>query len=107
MDVGFALVRKGEQPDDSDDPLLSRVYAAGLHKDRGLTLSVRRSLLHREDRVLMVDDWIETGAQATAVRALVTDAGADWVGVAVMVDESSPDVRRRLTVRSLLHERAL
>lgn len=106
LGVGFAVVRKGEQPDDPSDPLLRRTTPPD-YKNRGLDLSVRSSLIQRGDRVLFVDDWVDTGAQATAVMALVEDAGAAWVGVAAAIDGSSPDVRRRLTVRSLLHERAL
>lgn len=37
------------------------------------------------DRVLLVDDVVETGAQAAAVRDLVVGRGAHWVGAAVMV----------------------
>lgn len=55
----------------------------------------------------MVDDWIETGAQATAVDRLVEDAGASWVGVAVVVDATTAAVRRDLAVRSLLSVREL
>lgn len=38
-----------------------------------------------DDRVLLVDDVVETGAQAAAVRDLVTTVGATWLGVAAMV----------------------
>ena len=106
LDVGFALVRKSSQPNDAEDPLLTRTTPPD-YKNRGLRLSVRRSLLRRHDRVVLVDDWVDTGAQASAVQALVADAGATWLGVAAAIDGSSPEVRRRLYVRSLLHERAL
>lgn len=106
LGVGFAVVRKGVQPDDTADPLLRRTTPPD-YKNRGLDLSVRSSLLNRSDRVVFVDDWVDTGAQATAVMSLVEDAGAAWVGVAAAIDGSPPDVRRRLRVRSLLHERAL
>lgn len=106
LGVGFAIVRKGDQPDDHEDPLLRRTTPSD-YKNRGLDLSVRSSLLARSDRVLLVDDWVDTGAQATAVMSLAHDAGATWLGVAAAIDGSPPDVRQRLTVRSLLHERAL
>lgn len=106
LGVGFAVVRKGVQADDREDPLLRRTTPPD-YKNRGLDLSVRSSLLTRRDRVLLVDDWVDTGAQATAVMSLTEDAGATWVGVAAAIDGSPPDVRRRLGVRSLLHEGAL
>ena len=54
------------------------------------------------DRVLLVDEWIETGAQATAAARLARDAGAGWVGVSVIVDGTTSEVRRCLNVRCLL-----
>jgi adenine phosphoribosyltransferase len=55
----------------------------------------------------MVDDWIETGAQATAPSRLIDDAGASWAGVATVVDATTAAIRRDLTVRSLLSVREL
>jgi adenine phosphoribosyltransferase len=106
LGVGFAIVRKGDQPDDTHDPLLSRTTPPD-YKTRALTLSIRRSLVSRQDRVVLVDDWVGTGSQASAVMSLVADAGATWLGVAAAIDGSPPQLRRRLGVRSLVHERAL
>jgi adenine phosphoribosyltransferase len=106
LGVGFATVRKGDQPDDAQDPLLTRMTPPD-YKDRALSLSIRRSLLGREDRVVLVDDWADTGSQASAVMSLVSDAGAMWLGVAAAIDGSAPELRRWLDVRSLVHERAL
>jgi len=58
--------------------------------------------------VLFVDDWIATGAQAEACRALVDMSGAQWTGAAVVVDGlTRAGLRRSLHVRSLLHIRDL
>jgi adenine phosphoribosyltransferase len=45
-----------------------------------------------DDRVAMVDDWIEVGAQALAVRSLVVEQGATFLGLATMVDGASGTV---------------
>jgi len=59
-------------------------------------------------RVLFVDDWIDTGGQALGAYGLVKDAGAHWIGAAVVVDAlSEPRVRRDLVVKSLLRNREL
>jgi adenine phosphoribosyltransferase len=70
--------------------------------DRSLELALPQQLVGRRDRVRLVDEWIETGAQATAAARLVQDAGAGWVGVSVVVDGTTSEVRRRLHVRCLL-----
>ncbi len=51
-----------------------------------------------EDRVVMVDDWIEVGAQALAVRELIEMQGATFLGLATMVDQSHPGVADALPV---------
>lgn len=48
---------------------------------------MQRESLTSRDRVLLVDDWIETGSQAAAVRELVLACGSSWAGVSVIVDQ--------------------
>jgi adenine phosphoribosyltransferase len=52
-------------------------------------LAVRRRLLAPEDRVLAVDDWLDTGRQLAAVEAIVGAAGATYVGAAVIASTRS------------------
>jgi adenine phosphoribosyltransferase len=97
----FVEVRKNEHPEAVGEPLLRRTTPPD-YRERGLTLTMRRRLVRPRDRVLLVDDWIETGAQATAARSLIEDAEAEWIGVGVIVDALSANIRRDLNVRSLL-----
>ncbi|MEU4557242.1 phosphoribosyltransferase [Actinoplanes sp. NPDC023936] len=62
-------------------------------------LGVRERLLAPDDRVLVVDDWASTGAQARGLRTL---AGNRYVGTAVIYDECPPAVTADLNIRSLL-----
>lgn len=55
-----------------------------------------RSTLTPGDRVLVVDDWAETGSQALAARALVERCGASWGGLSLVVDQLPDDIRLRL-----------
>lgn len=75
------------------------------YNDRNLALKLPRRALTERDRVLFVDDWIVTGAQASVAETLVTDSGAEWLGAAVIVDDCEWAVRRRLNVRGILHIR--
>ncbi len=78
------------------------------YQDRHLTLGFPKRLLLTGERVLFVDDWIDTGGQAVGAKGLVDDEGADWVGASVIVDDlSDARLRRDLKVRSLLHSRDL
>lgn len=72
------------------------------HRGDRQRLGVRSHLLSRADRVLVVDDWAITGAQARALTTVIATLGAEPVGTAVIVDECPPDVASALTVRGLL-----
>ncbi|WP_267419180.1 MULTISPECIES: phosphoribosyltransferase family protein [unclassified Curtobacterium] len=107
LGVGLAEVRKDPRRAADSDPWWE-VSTGPDYRDRSLRLGVRRSLLQSGDRVLFVDDWIATGAQAEAAHALVDMAGATWIGAAVVVDglERTP-LRRALRLRSLVSLREL
>ncbi|WP_229076727.1 phosphoribosyltransferase [Actinoplanes sp. DH11] len=62
-------------------------------------LGVRERLVGPADRVLVVDDWAVTGAQARGLRNLFGDR---YLGAAVIVDECPPEVSAELNVRGLL-----
>ena len=72
------------------------------HRGDAQHLGVRTRLLGEGDRVLVVDDWAATGAQARGVRSLVAALGATTVGTAVIVDECHPAVSAELGIRGLL-----
>jgi adenine phosphoribosyltransferase len=48
------------------------------------------------DRVLVVDDWAETGSKATTARRLVEMCGATYVGLSLLVDQLPDHVRAGL-----------
>ncbi|MFE6777806.1 phosphoribosyltransferase [Streptomyces sp. NPDC057702] len=92
LGVGFVPVRKdaGLFPGD-------KVVRESAPDYRGLRhrLRLQRSTLSTSDRVLFVDDWLETGSQAATVREIVEACGAGWEGCGVIVDELGDDARRR------------
>lgn len=107
LGVGFVEVRRDQEPLADSDAWVSRTSPPD-YRDRHLRLALRRDLIHPGDRVLLVDDWIDTGGQATAAHGLVEDAGGTWLGAAVLVDAlTDRALRRRLQVRSLFHVRDL
>jgi adenine phosphoribosyltransferase len=69
------------------------------HRGEPQILGIRAGLVRPDDRVLVVDDWASTGAQARALRSLFRDT---YVGTAVIVDECPVAVTEELTIRGLL-----
>jgi adenine phosphoribosyltransferase len=72
MRVGFIEVRKDRAASCDSDAWLRRTTPPD-YRDRHLTLGFRRDLLDSRDRVLLVDDWIDTGGQALGTYLLTQD----------------------------------
>lgn len=107
LDVGFSEIRKDHKGQGEHGSGVLRRSTPPDYGDRDLTLTLNRRALRPRDRVLLVDDWIATGAQAIAAQRLIEDAEAEPLGVAVIVDATTAAVRRELNVRCLLHDRQL
>ncbi|HEY7259422.1 MAG TPA: phosphoribosyltransferase family protein [Gaiellales bacterium] len=93
LDVGFVPIRKGDGlfPGPKAVAETSADYRGG-HQ----TLRLQRAALAAGDRVLLVDDWIETGSQAAGARSLIEECGAVFLGVAAIVDQLPPDRHEHL-----------
>jgi adenine phosphoribosyltransferase len=78
------------------------------YRNRHLEFGFRRGSISGADRVLIVDDWVDTGSQLLAMHRLVELAEARVVGTTVIADNLSDNrVRRSLQLTSLLHARDL
>jgi adenine phosphoribosyltransferase len=107
LGVGLVEIRKNDGPNADSESWRHRTTPPD-YRDRHLTLGFPKRLLPAGERVLFVDDWIDTGGQALGAYGLIEDAGAHWIGAAVVVDGlSEPRLRRDLTVKSLLRNREL
>jgi adenine phosphoribosyltransferase len=84
LDVGFVPIRKAEGlfPGPKATAQTEEDYRGNRH-----TLRLQRSALNTRDRVLLVDDWIETGSQARAAKRLVEECGAELLAIATVVLE--------------------
>ena len=89
LNKGFVSIRKGGK---LPVPVISRQFTdyTGLQK----TLELRTDILAPGDRVLLVDEWIETGAQVTAAIKLLEELGADVIGIATINIDDNPVTRR-------------
>jgi adenine phosphoribosyltransferase len=76
--------------------------AAADYRGRTLALGVRAARVRAGDRVLVVDDWADTGAQIGALRAALASVGAEVVGAAVIVDGRLPAAGEPSLIRGLL-----
>jgi adenine phosphoribosyltransferase len=93
LGAGFLPVRKGTGLFPGE-----KTFGQTAPDYRGLrhTLRLQRSAVGAGDRIAFVDDWIETGVQATTVKGLIEQCGGVWLGCSVLVDQLAGDVRERL-----------
>lgn len=99
MGVGLVLVRK--EGSRHPGPTITARTSPDW-RGRRLLLRLHPHELASDDRVLLVDDWVETGSQATAAQTLIARSGAQLVGVAALVDDCPDHVRQQLGLRALL-----
>jgi adenine phosphoribosyltransferase len=103
--AGFVAVRKqdGWLPGDVAEVVTQPDWQGLTH-----ALRLQRDALGPEDRVVLVDDWSETGAQAVAARRLIEGTGATLVGMSIVIDDLSDEAREHLgRLHALLRADAL
>ena len=93
LGAGFLPVRKGTGlfPGEKSFGQTAPDYRGLRH-----TLRIQRSSVSAGDRVLLVDDWIETGNQARTVKGLIEQCGGLWAGCSVLVDQLDEEARESL-----------
>ncbi|MCA5923518.1 phosphoribosyltransferase family protein [Curtobacterium oceanosedimentum] len=101
LGVGFVPVRKDGAV--FPGPVVTATTEPDYRGNRR-TLALRQDLIGPGERVVLVDDWIETGSQARAAAGLVERCG----GTLVAVDEAAEAARSVLPpVRSLVRAQEL
>jgi len=67
----------------------------GPHDWRGIetVLRLQRHVVAPGDRVLVVDDWAETGSKATTARRLIEACGGVYAGLSLLVDQLPAAIR--------------
>ena len=93
LGVGFVAIRKAGAlfPGEKVSARTAPDY-----RGKQTTLLLQRATVGADDRVLLVDDWIETGSQALAVAQLIAECGARLAGISVLVDQLYDAVRLSL-----------
>jgi adenine phosphoribosyltransferase len=101
LGVGFAAGHKEGADRQIAEPV-TWAQAALDYRGRNLGLGIRSRLISPADRVLVVDDWVTTGAQVRALYEVTQTLGAVPVGCAAVVADCGSGVAADLRIRSLL-----
>jgi adenine phosphoribosyltransferase len=99
--AGFVALRKGGRLPANAAGIERAAFVDYTGEPKSLEL--RRSMLPAMSRVLLVDDWIDTGAQIGAATQLLEAAGATIVGIAAIAIDLDSERMAMLTDRYRCH----
>lgn len=99
LGVGFAVCRKaGKMYQEGYDPSDVLQESTTDYSGTVKTLEIEKNPrgIRFGERVVIVDDWFQTGGQSLTAIRLVERAGGMVVGVAGMLDDTSQETRAKL-----------
>jgi adenine phosphoribosyltransferase len=82
--AGFVAIRK---PGAIHPGVKAELTAPADWRGKETVLRLQRHVIEPGDRVLVVDDWAETGSKATTTRRLIEMCGGRYVGLSLLVDQ--------------------
>ncbi len=94
LGVPFVYAKKKKAVTLTEDVYSVPVYS--FTRQETYQVSVSKSYLSADDRVLIVDDFLATGAALIGLAAIVRQAGAHLVGVGAVIEKSFQDGRAKL-----------
>ncbi|MCK5131419.1 MAG: adenine phosphoribosyltransferase [Candidatus Sabulitectum sp.] len=100
--AGFIPVRKGGKL-----PVKTRSTRFTDYSGEVKSLEIRQDIPLREMRVLLIDEWIETGTQVRAAISLIENQGGTVAGIATInidQNEKTSELRKNYLVHALWRE---
>lgn len=84
--------------------LTEEVYAAPVHsftRQETYQISVSKQYLSADDRILIVDDFLATGAALVGLTDIIKQSGAHLIGVGAVIEKSFQEGRGELEQRGI------
>ncbi len=94
MGIPMIFARKTKSLTMNEELLTSEVYS--FTKQVTSTISISRRFLNSEDKVLIIDDFLANGMAAKGLMELCEQAGAEVVGIGIIIEKSFQSGRKFL-----------
>jgi len=85
FDVPVVFAKKNKTKNIAGDVYTSRVES--FTHGRVYDIIVAKEFLHKEDRVLLIDDFLANGSALMGLASLVRDAEAELVGAGIVIEK--------------------
>jgi xanthine phosphoribosyltransferase len=86
LGVPLLVARKRKPVTLSENLYTAKVYS--FTKQEETEIFVSRSLLHRQDRVLIIDDFLANGQAALGLASIVQQSGASVAGIGIVIEKA-------------------
>ena len=103
LGIGFIPIAKRPEDEKWSEEYYRSVYVN--HKNEPCALAVRKDLLSGGPRILIVDNWIETGATVECIRHIMEDAEAKVAGIVTLGindNEKTRNLRKEIHITTIL-----
>ncbi|WP_062052525.1 xanthine phosphoribosyltransferase [Bacillus sp. JCM 19034] len=94
LDASLIFARKKKSLTMNNDVFVSQVYSYTKQETNNITVS--KDFLTEGDRVLIIDDFLANGQAAFGLIDIVQQAGAEVVGLGIVIEKSFQDGRQRI-----------
>ncbi len=73
--------------------LFANIPAETDYSGKEKELQIHQDAFTKEDKVLIIDDWVETGETIKTAIKLIEKAGGKIIGIGVSIDDSNQDLK--------------
>ena len=91
LKMSFVPVRKGGKLPGINGTLIRISFTDYTKKKK--TFEINKGAIKKGDKVLIIDEWIETGSQAKSAIKLIEKQGGKVIGISALCAEKTPKTR--------------
>lgn len=103
LNIGLVLIRKaGKLPGTEGTVLKSNKFKDYSNKSKAF--EINKNSISKGDKILLVDEWIETGTQMRQATELIEKLQGEVVGITAMAvhkDSKTKDLWEKYTIQSI------
>ncbi len=94
FEVPVVFAKKGKSKNISEDTYTNQVYS--FTHDKTYDIIVSKEFLNKDDRVLIIDDFLARGCALKGLIDLIKKSGAEVVGAGIVIEKGFQDGGRKL-----------